>query len=129
MIFMRIITTDRETHYMNTIKLSATFAAFTALAAAPVIAQESTAFNPETTATITMNAADGFNFTVREGFANMQECIKDMDAEAADFQEMRDTDIIGPNDVFTYACEDTHKIVTATFTRTGGDQRTTVFKP
>ena len=117
----------------HNLKLAAIFAA--TLGALPVAAlaqdtNEPAAFNPETTARI-MFFGEGMihPIGVTETFANMQQCVEDMVAEAEDFIEMRDTDIIGPNDRFTYLCEDEQRIERADFTRFGGVQRSTYFKP
>lgn len=115
---------------MKMVKIAAAFSACLGTAPTLALAQDaSTSFNPATTARTVMDSAEGFHISVREDFANMQQCIADMNAEAQDFQEMRDTDIIGPNDRFAYTCEDEQRIVTATFTRFGGEQRHTHFKP
>jgi hypothetical protein len=118
---------------MKTSTLAATFAA--CLLTAPAAMADETqnlqqSFNPEATATIIFYSQGMIHpIQVEQTFANMQQCIEDMDAEAADFAELRDTDIIGSNDRFTYICEDEQRIVTATFTRFGGEQRHTHFKP
>ena len=118
---------------MTSLKCAAAFAATLGTLPVTALAQETnitTAFNPEATARI-MFFGEGMihPIGVRETFANMQLCIENMEAEATDFIEMRDTDIIGPNDRFIYICEDEQRIERADFTRFGGVQRSTYFKP